>query len=45
MFREQKSGKPDFSVSHQTSVKSNVLFPKKYKDGEKIKFGEDESIR
>jgi hypothetical protein len=43
MFRE-KSGKPDFSVTHQTLVKLNDLFPKKPKYGERLKFGEDESI-
>jgi hypothetical protein len=40
-FREQ-SGKPDFSVTHQTLVKLDDLFPKRRKYGERIKFGEDE---
>jgi hypothetical protein len=37
----EKSGKPDFSVTHQTLVKLSDLFPKRRKYGEQIKFGED----
>jgi hypothetical protein len=42
VFWEQRTGKPDFSLIHQTLV-SSALFPKKRKYGEWIKSGEDES--
>lgn len=41
-FWQQKTGKREFPVTHQTRVRPKALFPKRREYGEKINSGEDE---